>query len=471
MISLLRANGISFMDVELVVFQKLRQAFVEVMESVLVGLDEMVFGNRDRERYVVKDRRSGCIASLMGDIEYKRRYYLDKDAGEYVFLLDELLEIEAGRASPGLAMAAVLQAVTGPSYRAARDNLKRFYGHQVASHEWIRQMVLDTWEQIKSEEEKRRAKAEGARKVDILFVEADGYWCSMQREKRRKREVRMAVSHEGWAPRSPGSKEYELCYKSHFLDLDSSDFWDDASRHLMSRYDLGEDTVVVINGDRASWIRAGVGYFPRALYQVDRFHIKRDIRRLLHNTRELATCLDAFDRSDIDGLIDSLAAARERAKATSGDVRRIIEIDDLMRSVMEMPRAYVDYRIRLREMGYDTAGMRGMGAAESNVDRFSNRLKKRGQSWGLEGLKAMANSLIKHFEGKLERYAKHVGRVHALLQDHYDADKISDIADQVVGEVEKSMQGNVPIMRSGRTRSGGLSRLFNNIVDQGLIMT
>jgi hypothetical protein len=38
-----------------------------------------------------------------------------------------------------------------------------------------------------------------------------------------------------------------------------------------------------------------------------------------------------------------------------------------------MPEAYTDYRVRLDKMGYDTTRMRGMGAAESNVDRFSNR--------------------------------------------------------------------------------------------------
>jgi hypothetical protein len=61
----------------------------------------------------------------MGDVEYKRRYYLDKKTGEYVFLLGEALGVEAGRVNPGLAIAAAMQAVLGPSYRAARDSLGR----------------------------------------------------------------------------------------------------------------------------------------------------------------------------------------------------------------------------------------------------------------------------------------------------------------------------------------------------------
>ncbi len=37
------------------------------------------------------------------------------------------------------------------------------------------------------------------------------------------------------------------------------------------------------------------------------------------------------------------------------------------------------YRERLKDESCDTPKMRGMGAAESNVDRFSNKLKKRGK--------------------------------------------------------------------------------------------
>ncbi|MGI6666016.1 MAG: UPF0236 family transposase-like protein [Bacillota bacterium] len=68
------------------------------------------------------------MPTLLGDVEYKRRYYLDKETGEYVFLLDEVLGVESGRVSPGLGMAAAMQAVLGPSYRAARGSLKRLYG-------------------------------------------------------------------------------------------------------------------------------------------------------------------------------------------------------------------------------------------------------------------------------------------------------------------------------------------------------
>src|SRR5699024_12328945 len=54
-----------------------------------------------------------------------------------------------------------------------------------------------------------------------------------------------------------------------------------------------------------------------------------------------------------------------------------------------------------KDQRVDTTGMRPMGAAESNMNLFSRRLKRIGCSWSLEGLKRMLNALIHHFEGTL----------------------------------------------------------------------
>lgn len=69
----------------------------------------------------MKDIRKGTIATLVGDVEYYRRYYFDRKTAGYVYLLDEALGVGRGRVSPGLAVVAAIQAVIGPSYRAARD--------------------------------------------------------------------------------------------------------------------------------------------------------------------------------------------------------------------------------------------------------------------------------------------------------------------------------------------------------------
>ena len=204
---------------------------------------------------------------------------------------------------------------------------------------------------------------------------------------------------------------------------------------------------------------------------MDRFHIKRDLRRLLKGTKELRVCLEALQRSDTEALVRSLTRAREKTKADVSDLTRFAEINDLLQQIRQTPDAYKDYRVRLKEMGYDVAGMRGMGAAESSVDRFSNRLKKRGQSWSVQGLKAMVHSLVKYFEGKMDHYTKHISRIHNILDDGEISKKASGIAHRVLDEIGLGKQTNVPIMHTGRTRSGGLSRLLNNLACGGTLIT
>jgi len=113
-----------------------------------------------------------------------------------------------------------------------------------------------------------------------------------------------------------------------------------------------------------------------------------------------------------------------------------------------------------------------MGAAESDsVDRFSNRLKKRGQSWTLQGLKSMIHSLVEFFEEKLEHDARHVGRIRNILNDEAIGKGIREVVHQVVGEVTTVKQSNLPIKYAGTTRSGGMSRHFHLLNDSTLLVT
>src|SRR5690606_24809041 len=180
--------------------------------------------------------------------------------------------------SPGLRQVAVHLGVSGPSYRAAAGQLQQCHGHRVMSHEAIRQAVIRAGRQVADEQKREREHPEGTQRVKVLWIEADGGYIRLQRSKRRRVEKKLAVSHEGWRRRHPRSSEYELVNPRVFCAADAEDFWEEASRDLMRTYDL-DRTVVVINGDRASWIRQGVKAFPQAIYQVDRFHLKRELKQ------------------------------------------------------------------------------------------------------------------------------------------------------------------------------------------------
>src|SRR5690625_7631673 len=87
------------------------------------------------------------------------------------------------------------------------------------------------------------------------------------------------IVHEGWGKRHPSSSDYELKNKSYWETIESGQvFWEEFSRYLYEKYEITNDTHIVINGDGAACIRNGIDYFPSAIYSYDRYHLKRWIK-------------------------------------------------------------------------------------------------------------------------------------------------------------------------------------------------
>jgi hypothetical protein len=457
------ALPVSFMDLEVCLFEKLAELFRVEMGRLLEALDALLYEVRDRERYKVEEIADTRIETLFGTVEFRRRVYGDCETGERVYGLDEALGLQKrARVSPGLRHVAVLQAVDGPSYRGARDNLKEFYGHQVLSHESIRRYVLEVGKQIEGEIRRRRDNPVGDRKVKVLFIEADGIWVSRQRA--GKKEARLAIAHEGWRRRSGAGEEYELVHRTHcYVDDSREDFWEEASRQLWSIYDL-RDTVVVINGDRAGWVRRGVGYFPKAMYQFDRFHLKRELKVLLRDVPEACgAVLKGLEENRPEAV---LATLREVQLKDLGARRALA---DLRRELERNEEAMVDYRVRLKALGYDTTGMRGLGAAESNINKFSRRLKKQGRSWGKRGLAAMIHTMAKRFEGTLGIFTRRFDEALDEVRTVFEGERLTAGAGRVVremvSEVACAATARMPVLGAGRNSSGGLSWYFQRLND------
>ena len=451
---------VSFMELEKSLFGKLRDAFVRDMAVILEALDGILFAKRDASRYRVAEIAKTRIETMFGTVEFRRRVYEDQETGERVYGLDEALGLsKRARISPGLREMAVHQAVDGPSYRGARDMLKGVYGYQALSHESIRGCVIKAGEMIAAEAQRECEAANGRRKVGVLYIEADGMWVSVQRE--GKREAHLAVAYEGWRRRGGSRDEYELVGRTDIHAWgDADQFWEQVSRRLWAKYDL-DDTVVVIGGDRALWIRKGTEYFPKAMYQFDRFHLKREMKKLLEDG-SYAQAARALDEGRAGDVLEILRQARPRNRSAAQEARHLIA--DLERHA----EAMVDYRLRLEAMGYDTTGMRGLGAAEPMVNRYSRRLKKQGRSWG-GGLDAMIHAMQKRFSGELGRYTKKlydaIERLEAVIKPDAVAARHKQVVREVLDGVTSRMGANMPILSAGRTRSGGLSWTFQRLLD------
>lgn len=377
-------------EIEVNLFQQLQVMFAEVMVRCLEEMDQWIMENRDTARYRMRDLREVTMSTSFGEITFKRRLYQDRHKGGYVYLLDQALAFEGQSGiSPRLEEWAVELATIGPSYEEAARQIEALLGYQAISHETIRQRLMTKVEHAKSFVPTQKRKAE------VLFVEVDGLYTKLQRKKRRGKENKLAIIHEGW---KHNGKRINLKNKTYYLHTRKGDtFWEGFGDFLKEHYDVDENTWFVVNGDGAEWINECTAYFHRCIYTLDRFHVARDIKRYL---RDLPAPLKAARKA--------LAAYDpERLLAVIGSVNsesiRVEWHEDWERFKAFLRRHeehLLDYRTILNEEGIDTAGMRPMGSAESQMRVFAKRTKRGGYSWSIRGVEAMLGSIIVRKEGR-----------------------------------------------------------------------
>lgn len=464
---------VSFKDLEWGLWAKMRDEFAVVFASLLEDIDAMVLKSRDGQRFVPRDIQERTVDTLLGtSVTFRRRRYRDNQTGKSVYLLDVLLGLRKySQISPGLRAAMLTQAVTTSSYRKAAESLSDLLGFAVTSHESIRQCVIEVGAGLENERTEQLQDPQGTRPVDVLFVEADGMHVSLQQEDKRSIEEKLVTFHEGWEPRHPSSKEFRLVGVEQFR-TNESDCWELASRYAYSHWNITDDTIVIINGDRDKWIRAGVEKFPNAMYQIDRFHLIRDLRYLFRpDTKTLKDLLDALNGDDVTGatFVAKLAEATSKLK----DEQRHKRASNLLKDVSSIPEATVDYRKRLKALGRSVDGFRGLGSAESQVDRLSDRMKGRGQSWRPEGEGAMMELLCARNTGRFRSIVERLEtwfdkKPTSVVSLRNAAERAARATRVALKPALKIPVGGTPVDAMGTQASGGLSAFIHRLNESGM---
>ena len=449
-------------EIEQLLWNSVLETFQQAMVEILSMLDDFLMATRKKNRYEYKEKKKRTYVTKLGSITITRRYYWDKDNKEWVFLLDRALGLDTReQISPGLKELVVLWATKGPSYRDVRDRLKDLFGHQVLSHEKIRQILIqasDTLENIEREVAPQKS-------VDTLFIEADGFWTGVQhkgRRSRRKRETHLVVVHEGWEKRQGlGHKaDYRLKNPTYITTIAHSeeDIWEETWLRLNQKYKALDQVTFIINGDLAPWINKGTEHFKNAIYQWDRFHLKREARQTLSATNHLRQALYQIDRSSPQGLLKTIRKALEETP----NLKKKKELHTFENQVEKHIEATIDYRQRLSSRGIEVLPTwRGLGAAESNVDRFKLRTAKRGRAWSKKGLKAILRMLGLLYENTLQDFVKELN-VDLAVTEKLVVMSAGKVAKTVGRKALGARQGGFPALNRG---TQGYAKLFKGILN------
>jgi hypothetical protein len=326
------------------------------------------------------------LVSSIGAMRYKRRIYLDEKHRRRK-PVDELLGIEKyGRTSGRVQEMGASLACMG-TYRLAANQLSYLIKTPI-SHCAVQRMAWNTGNRIADGEEAERKRIfehgesieAGKIKAPVLYGESDGVWVHLQREKRRSAEVRVAIMSTG--RKQIGKDRYRFENKRCItaIGLNSEKWQEQIVRETHLYYDLSETKMLISGGDGNQWVRHSFDRMeiPQE-FILDRFHLRRAARRTFHDQAEAAQIVSHLRHKGFSSVTNNLS---QRIEQSEGRERQ--KLKEFYSYIHNNQDGLLD----LDKRGIDLPAY--LGGIEGNVDKLVvHRMKGRGCSWRLRGLRAM----------------------------------------------------------------------------------
>ena len=164
-----------FNSLEEKMYKNMMELGRNIIQEELRTIDKLIKQYRDKEIYEVKDMQPTTIKTKLGEIPISRRRYKMKlnDTIKYVYLLDELLEInEFGQYSQSV-VEMIAREITKKSYRETAKTISEDTDSTI-SYTAVRNIVLALGEKIKKIEEEKiklyeRGEIEGTKETEYIF--------------------------------------------------------------------------------------------------------------------------------------------------------------------------------------------------------------------------------------------------------------------------------------------------------------
>ena len=244
---------------------ELTQFLVEYVEEEIFNLGER------KEKFETLERDTRNIVSIFGEIQFKRRYYKEKETNKKIYLLDKILGIKPKQRLLKNVQERLLTEAINTSYEHAGEVAA--YGIKIS-----RQEVKNEIESLNLEKNFYEDN-ETKRKVENLYIIADEDHVHLQ--KGGIEEPRIIVVYENAVS---NGKRIELKEKRHFGGIYKNkihELWDEVSLYIEENYDMEYLKRVFIQGDGATWIKTGLEWVQKSIYVLDKFHMMKAINGIV----------------------------------------------------------------------------------------------------------------------------------------------------------------------------------------------
>lgn len=327
-------------------------------QIILEDYDKDLHAERDRKRYRDKGTRSTTIRTVYGDVTYVRHVYqtMDEEGHKlFVYLLDEAVHMDKSGLLFTNLAEKIAPFVTENPYRVTADIISGTSG-QTISHGGVWKLVQKLGERVSEEEE-----------LQVEQMNAD---------------------------EAEGTREIKVLFE----EMDGVWLRLQEKGHCRN----GKDP-----------------YEPDTVFQLDRFHIRQDIKRKLNRDRETMRAVEElFDAEKMDKMLEYIRMYADSVETDdekdtrSQKARELYQYLDYNRDGL-MP--YQKRDIRLPEL---PEGMRygNMGGQENrNCTVITIRMKGNRKRWSVKGANNMAKLLYRKENKELVETVNRYADIHMQM--------------------------------------------------------
>lgn len=412
-------------------FKKMMELGRDLIRDELKLIDKLIKQYRDKEIFKIKDMQITTIKTKLGEIEFSRRRYEMEINGtkKYIYLLDELLEINSiGQYSQSV-VEMIVREITKKSYRETAKTVSEDTDSTI-TYTAVRNIVIALGKKIKQLEEEKikfyeKGEIEGTKEAKYIFCEHDGIYIKKQkskkhkgkkkikiknfRKKKNKRnkngiELKIAVIHEGKEPRY--TNDFKLKNKIIVGTASKAKQLKRIEDTIIgTTYKEYEIKNVVINGDGADWT-GSIVEGAKEIFQLDMAHIQKKIYMAVSNEEYLNKMQEIVyteHPKDIFSLIYNYKVELEYDNKLD-ELKKVQELEEYLRN---NEKGILRYQYKL---GYKEEQLKeieqelpSLGSEESHMYCVCrDRMKKNRTSWSLEGAESMLKVIMNKMNGTIK---------------------------------------------------------------------
>lgn len=404
---MMKSAELDFGKLEKLIFDYVCDYARNITATILQNIDEELMRNRDRSIYRLKDSIKTSIKTMYGEVEYKRRYYFNNDMNTYEFLLDKKMGIHKNGLFSVNMTELIVKECMNESYRKAAEDISKATAQTVSSvGAW--KLVQQVGKYIESDEEQyikdmNRGIKLGAKKVDVLFQEADGVWLNSQKDKKKapKMELKISTVYEGWKD----SNRHELINKKVIAGVESGKkFMRRKDAFIRSIYNYDDIEYRLMNSDGAGWITSGNEKLT--YHQLDQFHLYQEITRKIPDKKIRNMIIESLFKHDTDRVLEIINMYADSVDNNNKKDKRAKDARDLYKYIYNNKDGLMLYKDKIN-LPEPKPGMvyRNMGIQENqNCTYITMRMKHRRMRWSVQGANNLVKVICSNANGDLEKY-------------------------------------------------------------------